>query len=28
MGARGILTKPFDPTVLATQMKAILDTTS
>ncbi len=28
MGARGILTKPFDPTVLATRMKAILDTTS
>lgn len=28
MGARGILTKPFDPTVLATQMKAILETTS
>ncbi|MBS1990633.1 MAG: response regulator [Cyanobacteria bacterium SZAS LIN-2] len=25
MGAKGILTKPFDPTVLANQMKAILE---
>jgi CheY-like chemotaxis protein len=27
MGARGILTKPFDPTSLATQVRSILDTT-
>ncbi len=25
MGATGVLTKPFDPTTLATQMKAILE---
>lgn len=25
MGAKGILTKPFDPTILATQVKAILE---
>ena len=25
MGARGVLTKPFDPTVLANQMRAILE---
>jgi CheY-like chemotaxis protein len=25
MGAKGILTKPFDPTALATQVKAILE---
>ncbi|MBX9692875.1 MAG: response regulator [Cyanobacteria bacterium] len=25
MGARGVLTKPFDPTTLASQMKAILE---
>lgn len=26
MGARGVLTKPFDPTTLATQVQAILNT--
>jgi CheY-like chemotaxis protein len=26
MGAKGILTKPFDPTLLATQVRAILET--
>lgn len=25
MGAKGVLTKPFDPTILANQMKAILE---
>jgi len=25
MGAKGVLTKPFDPTTLANQMKAILE---
>jgi CheY-like chemotaxis protein len=25
MGAKGVLTKPFDPTVLASQVKAILE---